>query len=334
MKLVNGRDVAKAAGVSQSTVSRVMNADIRISSDTRRKVLAAARELGYDMRSAAGGWSVGVLIGYRPDDANGYYTGIFSAVFQELERRGLRMEPIWRTLSTETEVRPIRGLLVLSHPPPEKLAAAYPLPVVWLNGPSNHLHNICSVNQDSYKGSEMAVRHLAQLGHRDIRYISLESIEQEKRKVTRRWHGFLNAMRELGCPDPEQQGIFFSSTGKASQEQVTEAIRQAVRQGCTALICVNSQYTLKVNAALHSLGIRVPEELSVVDWEFEGVSECLDPPRTTIATDYPKLAEEAMDLLCEMIEQHKTPPDRMVMPHLILRQSTAAANHSGKGKKQ
>ena len=184
MKLVNGRDVAKAAGVSQSTVSRVMNADIRISSDTRRKVLAAARELGYDMRSAAGGWSVGVLIGYKPADANGYYTGIFSAVFQELERRGLRMEPIWRTLSTETEVRPIRGLLVLSHPSPEKLAAAYPLPVVWLNGPSNHLHNICSVNQDSYRGSEMAVRHLAQLGHRDIRYISLESIEQENCKVT------------------------------------------------------------------------------------------------------------------------------------------------------
>lgn len=332
MKLVNERDVARMANVSQSTVSRVMTSDPRISSDTQRKVLAAARELGYDMRSATGRWSVGVLIGYRPGDANGYYTGIFNAVFQELERRGLRMEPIWRTLTAE--VRPIRGLLVLSHPPPETLAAAYPLPVVRLNGPSSHLHNICSVNQDSYKGSEMAVRHLRQLGHRDIRYVSLEGVERETRKTTGRWQGFLEAMRELGCPAPERQGIFFSGLGGTPQDQLTEAIRRAVRQGCTALICVNSQYTLKVNAALHSLGIRVPEELSVIDWEFEGVSECLDPPRTTIAADYPKLAAEAMDLLCEMIEQHKTPPDRMVMPHLILRQSTAAANHSGKGKKQ
>ncbi len=333
MKQVNGRDVAKAAGVSQSTVSRVMNADTRISSDTRRKVLAAAREIGYDMRSASKGRSIGVLIGHGRSDANGYYAEIFSAVFQELERRGIRMEPIWRTLNPETEARPISGLLVLSQQSPETLAAAYPLPIVWLNGPSNHLHNICSVCMNSYKGAEMAVRHLARLWPSDIRYVTPESLEQETRKVTRRWHGFLNAMRELGCPHPEQQGIFFPSTDKASQEQLTEAIRQAVRQGCTALICVNPQHTPKVNAALHALRIRVPEELSVIDWEFEGVSECLDPPRTSIAANYQELAKEAMDLLCEMIERHETPPDRLLMPHLILRQSTAAVNHSAKGEK-
>lgn len=323
MKRVNGRDVARAAGVSQSTVSRIMTSDPRIGDDTRRRVLAAARRLGYDMRSVSGRWSVGVLMGFRPDDANGYYAGIFAAVFQELDRRGLRMEPIWQTLNPEAELRPVRGILVLSHPPLDKLIPAYPLPMVRINGQSSRLHNICSVNVDSAAGSAMAVRHLWKLGHRDIRYVSLEGMSAENRKTTHRWQGFLNTMRELGCREPEKQCIFFSDFIYTDQKKLIRVLRRVFQQGCTALICVNSQHTLKVNAALHSLGVRVPEEVSVIDWEFEGVSEYLDPPRTTVAVDFPKLAAESLDLLCEMVGKHETPPDRLVLPRLVLRRSTA-----------
>ncbi len=324
MKRVNGRDVARAAGVSQSTVSRVMTSDPRIGDDTRRKVLAAARSLSYDMRPASGRWSVGVLIGFPPGDANGYYAGIFSAVFEELERHGLQMVPIWKQLEQRAELRPLRGVLVLSHPYLEELASAYPLPMVWVNGPSNHLQNICSVNQDSAAGAAMAVRHLWDLGHRDIRYVSLEGRASESRKATLRWQGFLNAMRGFGCAEPEKQCIFFSGFAHTDQRLLIRAFDEVFHQGCTALICVNSQHTLKVNAALHAMRVRVPEEISLIDWEFEGVSEYLDPPRTTVASDFPKLAEESLNLLCEMVETHQTPPDRLVQPKLILRQSTAA----------
>ena len=60
-----------------------MNSDTRIGLDTRRKVLAAARELGYDMRPASGRWSVGVLFGFTARDANGYYAELFAAVLHE-----------------------------------------------------------------------------------------------------------------------------------------------------------------------------------------------------------------------------------------------------------
>ena len=69
--------------------------------------------------------------------------------------------------------------------------------------------------------------------------------------------------------------------------------------------------------------VRVPEEISLIDWEFEGVSEYLDPPRTTVAVNFPKLATVALDLLCRMVETRQIQPDRLVLPKLILRRSTA-----------
>lgn len=321
MKQVNGRDVAKAAGVSQSTVSRVMNSDTRIGLDTRRKVLAAARELGYDMRPASGRWSIGVLLGFAARNANGYYAELFAAVFQEIEERRLHLEPIWKKFNIDNEPRPIRGLLILSNPEPQALTQYYPLPIVWINGPSDHLHNICSASTDSTASLRLAIRHLWKLGHRDIRFLSLEGRTAEERKYTHRWESFLALMRSYGVESPERQGIF---PGKDSPDGMISAVRSAVNDGCTAFICVNSQHTLLLNAALHALRISVPDDVSVIDWEFDGVSAYLDPPRTALAVNFAGLARRALDMLTTMVENHTTPPDALVSSILIRRKSCAA----------
>lgn len=321
MKQVNGRDVAKAAGVSQSTVSRVMNSDARIGLDTRRKVLAAARELGYDMRPASGRWSIGVLLGFAARNANGYYAELFAAVFQEIEERRLHLEPIWKKFNIDNEPRPIRGLLILSNPEPQALTQYYPLPIVWINGPSDHLHNICSASTDSTASLRLAIRHLWKLGHRDIRFLSLEGRTAEERKYTHRWESFLALMRSYGVESPERQGIF---PGKDSPDAMLSAVRNAVNDGCTAFICVNSRHTLQLNAALHTLRISVPDDVSVIDWEFDGVSAYLDPPRTALAVNFAGLARSALDMLTTMIEKHTTPSDSLVTSTLIRRQSCAA----------
>ncbi len=321
MKQVNGRDVAKAAGVSQSTVSRVMNSDARIGLDTRRKVLAAARELGYDMRPASGRWSVGVLFGFPARNANGYYAELFAAVSQEIEERGLHLEPIWKKFNIDNEPRPIRGLLILSNPEPQALTQYYPLPIVWINGPSDHLHNICSASTDSTASLRLAIRHLWKLGHRDIRFLSLEGRDAEEKKLTHRWESFLALMRSYGVESPERQGIF---PGKDSPDGMISAVRSAVNDGCTAFICVNSQHTLLLNAALHALRISVPDDVSVIDWEFDGVSAYLDPPRTALAVNFAGLARRALDMLTTMVENHTTPPDALVSSILIRRKSCAA----------
>ena len=221
----------------------------------------------------------------------------------------------------ENEPRPIRGLLILSNPEPQALTQYYPLPIVWINGPSDHLHNICSASTDSTASLRLAIRHLWKLGHRDIRFLSLEGRTAEERKYTHRWESFLALMRSYGVESPERQGIF---PGKDSPDGMISAVRNAVNDGCTAFICVNSRHTLQLNAALHRLRISVPDDVSVIDWEFDGVSAYLDPPRTALAVNFAGLARRALDMLTTMVENHTTPPDALVSSILIRRKSCAA----------
>ena len=325
MKRISGRDVARAAGSSQATVSRVTKADPEISRETRVHVLETARKLGYDMRRISGGWGVGVIVAFKPQDINGYYANILAAVTGEIFRRGLHPELIWRQELQEGSIRSFRGIIDLYQTPESKLIAAFQVPVVRINGVSNHLNHIWSVNSDSASGIQAAVRHLLKKGHRDIRFISLEGIRSETRKVTRRWEGFLSALRSAGVPEPEKRGIFFHNQSATAQKQLEKAIRSAVREGCTALICVNAVHTLKVNAALRALRLRVPEDISLIDWEYDGVSEYLDPTRTTVITNYAGLASEALNLLTEILDGKQLPTDRSVQTKLIFRKSTATS---------
>ena len=323
MKRINGRDVAEAAGCSQSTVSRVVKADPRISRETRKRVLDAARKLGYDMRTASGGWGVGVIVGFDPKDINGYYANILAAVSREIFRRGLHPELIWQQTLQEGCIRSFRGIIDLYETAESELVSLFQVPVVRINGRSNRLNHIWSVNSDSAGGIASAVRHLLRMGHRDIRFVSLEGIGSEEIKVTRRWEGFRKAMLSAGISDPEKQAIFFRRQMETDQKQLERSLREAVREGCTALICVNAVHTLKINAALHALRLRVPDDISLIDWEYDGVSEYLDPPRTTVVTDYAGLASEAIELLTEILKAGHSPADRLVRTKLLIRKSTA-----------
>ena len=185
--------------------------------------------------------------------------------------------------------------------------------------------NIASVTSDMYQGMHDAVRFLWKLGHRDIRMLSLEGEASEQRKLTRRLDGFLNALAGFGVAEPERHTIFFEDQMSTSLSRLTRALRKAVNEGCTALICVNAAHTLKLNAALHALHLRIPEELSVIDWEYPEISAYLDPPRTTVSADFPELVRIAVDQLCDMVEHQALPRLIQVPPRLIHRKSTGRA---------
>ena len=324
MKQITGTDVAKAANVSQSTVSRVMNVDFRIGAETRRRVLDAARALNYDMGRSTN-WTVGVLLDFRLCDLHGYYADTLHAVLEELEKRKLGVELIWRGLDSDQVVKPFRGVLAISAPDTENLRSFAPLPTVQLHEAMHSGENIAAVTTDMYQGMHDAVRYLWKLGHRDIRMLSLEGEAAEQRKFTRRLDGFLNALATLGVPDPKRHTIFFEEQMSTSLPLLNRAIRNAMREGCTALICVNAAHTLKLNAALHALHLKIPGDLSVIDWEYPEISAYLDPPRTTVSANFPELVRVAVDLLCDMVERQALPRLIKVPPLLIRRKSTGHA---------
>lgn len=324
MKVVNSRDVAQYAGCSQSTVSRVMNSDPRISRTTRARVLEAARALGYDMKRSSGCWNIGVVTGFDPECASGYYASMLAAVCREIKRRGLHVELLFQDELGNCDYGCCRGIIDLYQTPQQILCDTFTVPVVTVNNHCRKLDNIRSVVSDSKAGMKLAVQYLWNLGHRDIRFISAEGKSSEEMKPTRRWQGFLEAMNDAGVKEPERYGIFFSEGKHTSQELIKTALAQAVSQGCTAFITVNALHTPKISSAFHALQIKIPEEVSLIDWEYEGVSEYLEPPRTAIAVDYTRVAAEAVDLLTEILEKKNAVFNRTVPPKLIVRKSCAA----------
>jgi DNA-binding LacI/PurR family transcriptional regulator len=181
------------------------------------------------------------------------------------------------------------------------------------------LQDVDRWNVGSISGIHIAVQYLLKLGHRNIRYISLEGLHAEETKPTKRWQGFLQEMTRAGIQNPETMAIFCSETDAVSE--LVRSIDAARRDGCTALITVNALHTLKVHAALHRLNLQIPQDISVIDWEYTGVSEYLDPPRTTVGVDYARMAQEAVDLLENILDGSGPVGNRRVPSKLILRES-------------
>lgn len=318
MKHVTGWDVAKAAGVSQATVSRVMTNNPCIGGDTRKHVLQIARKLGYDMSPASGSWTVGVIGGIN---RHNYFASLLWSIGTEIANRGLHMELIPDDLPEHWETHPVRGLIDLRLTPKTSELPPYLLPMVRINCESRLSEGIGAVRVDGAGEAEMATRFLWNNGHRNIRFISFEGEHAEKNKPTCRWPGFVQALREYGIESPERYGIFFEPEKTCATSDVVCALSKAMAEGCTGIICVNSLDTLRINAAIHAMRLKIPEELSVVDWEYEGVSAYLDPPRTTIAIRFQALAEEALNLLTRMVKSQGRPSDQLVSGELIVRDS-------------
>ncbi len=322
MKAVNSRMVARKAGVSQTTVSRVINRDPRVLDGTRLRVLEAARALGYDMRQQDGAWSIGVLVEYIN---SGYNAELLMAVCDRIAARTLRLELIpVRNLEAAAGLV-IRGGIDLTTRADiaDRWCAAIPLPLVRINAPSRPLDGIGAVIADSAAASRLVVETLRAAGHREIYFVSFEGFEAECGKVTNRWPGFVEAMRGFDRKHPEQYGVFFD--WGVTEEEILRALKRAVDAGGTAFFCPNINASIRLDPLLRTLGLRVPEEVSIVSWEFSGISAFLEPPRTTIAADYHEFAEAAVDMLTAMVEKGDVPMDRLMPLRLVNRRSVGPA---------
>ncbi len=317
VKIITESDIAKLAGVSQTTVSRVIANDPRISKVTKKQVLEIARQLGYDMCPDNKSWSVGVILNF---DTHDYFSSLHWAVAHEVLRRGLRLEIIADDALERVDSLPVRGLIDCRLTPTVQLPELA-VPMVRINRESAHTDGVFSIILDEAKASATAVDFLLRSGHRNIRYVSFEGRQQEMEKLPRRWPGFVQALQKAGISDAEKYGIFFELDQEVTNTDVIAALSGAMRDGCTAIICVNSVDTLKINNAVHAMKLNIPDDLSIIDWEFYGVSANLDPPRTAMAIPFQRLASEALDMLTEIVQKKAYPADRRVDLELIVRRS-------------
>jgi LacI family transcriptional regulator len=316
-------DVAKSAGVSPKTVSRVMNGDGPVGKATRESVEAAMNALGYvpssaarALRSARSGL-IGVVSGAISDtDENPLLAGlpeiyILRGIQDVLDARGLTI------LLTDTGGRAdaAPGLLraLAQHrvdgtiyvapyhqqvalPPPAAVAA----PLVVANGFADE--STAAVTPDDYTGQRELVEGLIARGHRRIAYLQLPHALLATRHRTRAYE---DAHRAAGIPlDPKLvvEADRVDCDAEARTAMLQRAIEAVLASAAlpTAICCGNDRMALAVYGMLRARGLRVPEDISVAGYDdYRLISETLYPPLTTVALPYREIGRQAALMLTE-----------------------------------
>ena len=298
-KKITGTDIARAAGCSQASVSKVMNNDPHVSEFLRGKVLEQARRLNYRTRGTGELRQVALILPapwrFRLD---GYVAALLNAMIYVLHRRNIRMEIVLENHLNMLLSHVFDGGISISWEP--GLTADwfehFELPLVRINtnpelaGRRNHL---AYVNMDSEKSMRILLDKLYSLDHRRIILLAPDPQEIEERRA--RCQGFYSYLRSKRILQPEKRCIFAMRAN--TMEHNLLLLKQAVSEGATALIAVDEGAARNALALIEKLHLNIPGRISVVCWEQKDVLPYYNPPITGMVMDYTQLSESAVDLL-------------------------------------
>ncbi|QIK72275.1 LacI family transcriptional regulator [Propioniciclava coleopterorum] len=323
---VRMRDVAERAGVAVSTVSRVMTTPNRISAETRKVVLDAARDLGYHHPPPAktrpgGQGAIAVLI---PDITNPYYFDVIRGTQERLRDSGyaaMLFDTEQSAIAELTSLEMLAGngtpaILAATRLTDEQLGeVAGTLPMVTIN---RSVPGVPSVSSDTAAVFAQAVDHLVSLGHTRLCYVAGPAGSQSNRQ---RW--------EASAAEAARLGVELTSTINfiPRHDAGAAAADAALATGATAALVFNDLLAIGVLARLAARGVRVPDDFSVVGCDDSyGASFC-SPPLTTVASPSRRIGREATSMLLARLGGGRPLlGDAVVLPsHLQIRASTGQA---------
>ena len=334
LDLTTIQDVARAAGVTASTVSRYLNGQLKVLPETEAKMLAAISKLGYVPNAAARNLArrrSGVIGFVVPEISNPYFGAIADYVVEAVERHGrlvllcshrsqsVKQSSYIELLASGT----IDGMLYLgSFRSNERLAVAIAdgLPVVVVDEPIAGLPPVHTVVMDDYAGGYQATSYLVALGHRQIAFVSGPA---ELGSVQERYRGYCDALRKGGIETEGQVNL----AGQFTEQFGMSALPHLLTPGDapTAAFVASDYIALGVISAAKAHGVRVPEDLSVVGFDDIRFSQYVQPRLTTIRSPLDRLAHLGVELLFERLQNPQAPARTEVLPvELVIRESAAA----------
>ena len=331
------RDVARLAGVSVATVSRVLNSSAPVRLGTRDRVLEVARTLRFSPNSAARSLSrqrAGALGVILPDLYGEFFSELLRGIDQEAQRGGhslLVSSSHHDSRGIETAMRAMRGrvdgLMVMA---PEVgallLAEVLPagIPAVLLNGPAVS-SGAYEITVDNFGGACAMTRHLVSLGHERIGFIAGAA---ENYEAAERERGFGAAMAEAGfaCdPDLNVRGDFTEAGGWRG------ALALLARPHPPSVIfAANDAMAVGAQSALREAGLSIPSDIAVAGFDDIPIARFLNPPLTTVRVGIAALGQRAAALVLTALGERSPPmagPHREVLPATLVIRDSCGASH-------
>ncbi len=329
-------DVARIAGVSKSTASRALSGRGYVSEDTRRRVEAAASELGYVVSSTAASLvtgrtrNVAVVIPYIN---RWYFAEVLEGIEASLIRAGYDLT-LYR-LSTDRDLRrrvfdyflvrkrvdAVISVTIDLSPHEVQMLQSLGKPLVGIGG---RIDGIPSLSIDDVETARLATEHLISLGHRRILHIGGDQNEQMDFRVhSQRYTGFSRALADAGIViDDDFREADFSIEGGFT---VGLAVLGDPRTRPTAIFAGCDEIAIGVMVAARQLGISVPNELSVIGVDGHPLSAMFG--LTTLVQEPGAQGARAVELLLSQLDHADAPPpdEHVLLPTtLAVRTSTAA----------
>ena len=325
------QDVARHAGVSAQTVSRVANGMNNVEDATRDRVLASMRAVGYRPNSAARALksgrfhTVGVIMFTLETLGN---VRILDAIATEAAASGysVTLMPVpdptlgavsgaYRRLSEQA----VDGIIIIFEASLlDRVQITLPpgLPVVVID--SDAASGYAVVDTDQALGARLATEHLLSLGHRGIWHIGGPTTSFSATHRAESWRATLG--RAGITPPPIIHGDWSTESGYKSMLEL------AGEADLTAVFAANDQMALGAMKALHELGRDIPAEVSVVDFDDMDESGAFWPPLTTVHQNFREVGRVAMERLLAQIEDPIAEPTTTLIPtELVVRESTGPA---------
>jgi DNA-binding LacI/PurR family transcriptional regulator len=325
-------EVAKKVGVSEATVSRVLNGRAGVSDSTRESVLTALDVLGYERPTQLRGERARLIGLVLPELQNPIFPALAEVIGGALAQRGFTPVLCTRTAGGLSEADYVDMLLEqhasgvvfagghfaeLTAPHDHyRLLHSRGIPVVLVNAAIENLDFPCVATDDVIAAGQ-AFRHLVSLGHERIGLLlGPEDHMPSRRKLA----SFTQHVQQAGFSvAPVEHALFSLEGGQA-------AATRMLGRGVTGIICASDVLALGAIRAVRRAGLDVPADVSVVGYDDSGWLNCTDPPLTTVRQPIESMGKAAVALLVNQTESVTFLSEELLFePELVVRQSTGPA---------
>jgi len=320
--------VSAAAGVSPSTVSRILNGTAVVSDDKRKAVDRAIADLGFVpnpvARGLAGGRTLSIGVVTQAIDSP-FYGGALRGIEDRLSVAGyspLFVSGQWsatheaRCIDT-LRSRRVDGIIVLTGRLSDSAlaATAQELPVV-VTGRTLKAPGLYALDFDNFEGARLATHHLLSLGHRRIAFVSGDLKHPDGKE---RLRGYRSALEAAGLkyePGLVMPGNFTEASGLAAVERLIDS-----RESFSAIFAANDQMAFGAGLGLHRRRMRVPEDVSLVGFDDLAAAVYAIPPLTSVHHPVQELGQLAAAAMLQLLTG-ETPTVEMPVPRLVVRESS------------
>ncbi len=324
------RDVAVEAGVSEATVSRVLNDTGPVAVDTREKVYKAAKNLRFSVSKSAASLAsgrtmrIGVLLPFR---INSWFNAtVLEGLFKSADKHDFEVVPfIMRSendLQNFFSMLPIRGnvdaIIVLSFKLADEQTQELThlgMPCIGVDTPDGTEFD-SSVGIDDMSAMQAAVKKLMELGHTEIAYVGRTSGSRFTNTTAVRENGFIQAIKDNGLDINRCPVLHSDNDVSATVERI-----QLLSSVPTALCVEDDDLAVRIVRGLRSVNLRVPEEFSVLGFDDDRIASAID--LSTVHQDPRALGIRAIEIALQLLDD-KTKHVHEVMPTRIVLRSTTA----------